>query len=78
MQTTQPLIYEGYAGAFASFFATGDPNAHKLTTATEAGVPEVKTGTEFVIASTGFVDVGIEELESRCRFWAGVAGSVPF
>ncbi|KAM3086692.1 hypothetical protein ACMFMG_000817 [Clarireedia jacksonii] len=77
LQTTQPLIYSGYAGAFASFFATGDPNAHKLTNASEAGVPELGTDKEFVIASGGFTNVGIGELEGRCAFWAGVAGSVP-
>jgi hypothetical protein len=77
LQTTQPLIYDGYAGAFASFFATRDPNAHKLTNASQAGVPELGTGKEFVISSGGFTNVEIAELEKRCAFWASVAGSVP-
>ncbi|TGO30314.1 hypothetical protein BPAE_0006g00540 [Botrytis paeoniae] len=81
VQKSQPLIYQGYAGAFASFMATGNPNQHKLTNASEPGVPEVNTGMEYVIASAGFenvgIDVGRHSLEARCKFWASVAGSVP-
>lgn len=61
--------------------ATGNPNKHKLTNASEPGVPEVSSGMEYVIASDGFKNVGIDvgrySLEARCKFWASVAGSVP-
>lgn len=81
VQVSQPLIYEGYAGAFASFMATGNPNEHKITNATQPGVPELDTGMEYVIVSDGFENVGInvggQSLEARCKFWASVAGSVP-
>jgi hypothetical protein len=30
IQKSQPLIYSGFTGAFASFFQTGDPNANKF------------------------------------------------
>ncbi|TVY82677.1 Carboxylesterase patB [Lachnellula suecica] len=76
IQKSQPYIYEGYTGAFASFFQTGDPNAHRLTNAT---VPENwRTGEEFVIEADGFgtADVG-QFLDKRCGFWRQVAGDVP-
>ncbi|MCJ1371785.1 hypothetical protein MMC20_003004 [Loxospora ochrophaea] len=77
-QYSQPLIYTGFAGAFASFFQTGDPNAHKLTNASQPGVPLLaSTGEEFVVESDGFENVQIGMLESRCAFWRGVAGKVP-
>ena len=78
VQKSDPLIYEGYAGAFASFFQTGDPNAHKLTPAGEPGVPESrKTGEEFVIQAGGFANVRTGMLEERCEFWRSVADEVP-
>ena len=78
IQTTNPLIYKGYAGAFASFFQTGDPNAHKLTNASEAGVPENRlTGKEFVIEAGGFENVPTTQLQARCDFWRSVAYEIP-
>jgi hypothetical protein len=78
VQKTQPLIYEGYAGAFASFFQTGDPNAHKLTNSSEPGVPENwRTGEEFVIEANGFENVKVPQLNERCGFWRQVADDVP-
>lgn len=79
IQKTDPFIYEGFAGAFASFFATADPNAHKLTNASVAGVPKLlpQHGSEFVIESTGFADVPIPQLERRCAFWKSVAPLIP-
>ena len=79
VQKSDPLIYQGYAGAFGSYFGAGDPNAHKLTDASEAGVPllEEQGAEEFVIESDGFVNVAIPQLESRCAFWKSVAGNVP-
>ncbi|GAB1733421.1 hypothetical protein NU195Hw_g3778t1 [Hortaea werneckii] len=73
------VIYEGYAGAFASFFQTGDPNANKATNASVPGVPELrKTHEQFVIEESGFDNVGISHLEKRCAFWRSVAHEVPF
>lgn len=79
IQKTDPLIYQGYAGAFGSYFGAGDPNAHKLTNASESGVPllEKQGAEEFVIESDGFVSVSIPQLESRCAFWKSIAGNVP-
>lgn len=77
VQKSDPLIYKGYAGAFASFFQTGDPDAHKLTNGSEPGMPETGTGEEFVVRTGGFANVGIGMLEERCEFWRSVAGRVP-
>lgn len=77
IQASDPLIYDGYTGAFASFFATADPNAHKLTNASVVGVPELKaTGEEFVIESEGFGNVEIPLLRERCAFWRSVAHEI--
>ncbi|KAL4807357.1 Alpha/Beta hydrolase protein [Aspergillus unguis] len=77
VQQTDPLIYKGFAGAFASFFQTGDPNAHKLTGVDVLGVPELKrSGEEFVIQEDGFDHVRLVELEERCEFWRRVGGKV--
>lgn len=78
VQKTQPLIYEGFAGAFASFFQTGDPNAHKLTNVSEPGVPESwRTGEEFVIEAIVFRDSKVDMLDNKCGFWREVAGDIP-
>ena len=72
------MIYDGYAGAFASFFQTSDPNAHKLTNASQPGVPELKLKQEeFVIEADGFANVKVAMLESRCKFWRSVGGQIP-
>lgn len=78
VQQTNPLIYKGFAGSFASFFQTGDPNAHKLTSEDVIGVPELReTGEEFVIEEDGFEGVRLEELKERCEFWRDVGRRVP-
>ncbi|KAJ5032584.1 uncharacterized protein L3040_009184 [Drepanopeziza brunnea f. sp. 'multigermtubi'] len=79
VQKTQPLIYEGFTGAFASLFQTGDPNENKLTNATQPGVPDLwQTGKQFVIRSDGLGNQGIDdELAVRCAFWREVAAQVP-
>ncbi|KAF2765339.1 carboxylesterase [Teratosphaeria nubilosa] len=78
VQHTDPLIYQGYAGAFASFFQTADPNAHKLTPGNVAGVPETKeTNQEFVVEADGFSTVEIGQLQARCAFWLGIGGEIP-
>ncbi|KFZ03620.1 hypothetical protein V502_10798 [Pseudogymnoascus sp. VKM F-4520 (FW-2644)] len=79
IQKSNQTIYEGFAGAFASFFQTGDPNAHKLTDASHLGVPESRsTGNEFVISEDGFHNVKIDALRERCEFWRQSAKDVPF
>lgn len=71
-------MYEGYAGAFASFFQTGDPNAHKVTNSSVLGVPGLKaTGKEFVVVDDGFENVELVELKSRCDFWRKLGRQIP-
>ncbi|KAL2848838.1 Alpha/Beta hydrolase protein [Aspergillus pseudoustus] len=78
VQQTNPLVYEGYAGAMGSFFQTGDPNAHKLTGDDVLGVPELKrTGKEFVIEEDGFENVKISLLREKCDFLRRVGERVP-
>lgn len=78
MQTTNPVVYKGYAGAFASFFQTGDPNAHKLTDSSKQGVPVLQnTGEEFVIVDDGFENIRLSELKKRCDFWRKVGKQIP-
>lgn len=77
VQKSQPLIYDGLAGAMASFFQTGDPNAHKLTDSSEAGVPELETGKEWVVKADSFEQTDISLLKTRCAFWKENAKDVP-
>ncbi|CAI7662965.1 unnamed protein product [Penicillium pancosmium] len=78
VQTTNPVIYKGYAGAFASFFQTGDPNAHKLTGSSEPGVPLLqKAGEEFVVVDDGFENIRIDQLKKRCDFWRKLGKQIP-
>ncbi|KAJ5234663.1 uncharacterized protein N7469_003831 [Penicillium citrinum] len=78
LQKTNPVVYQGYAGAFASFFQTGDPNAHKLTNSSESGVPLLKkTGEEFVIVDDGFENIRIDQLKRRCNFWRKLGRQIP-
>lgn len=78
IQQSDPFIYDGYAGAFASFIQTGDPNAHKLSNASEAGVPENKrTGEEWVVTIDQFETVKLNQLNERCAFWRELGPQVP-
>ncbi|CAG7920492.1 unnamed protein product [Penicillium olsonii] len=77
VQQTNPVVYEGYAGAFASFFQTGDPNAHKVTNSSQPGVPGLKSGKEFVVVDDGFKQVEFGELKSRCDFWRKLGKQIP-
>jgi hypothetical protein len=71
-------VYEGYAGAFASFFQTADPNAHKVTNASQPGAPELqRTKKEFVIVDDGVENVKLDQLKKRCDFWRKLAKEVP-
>ncbi|KAH9902289.1 putative carboxylesterase [Xylariomycetidae sp. FL2044] len=76
-QVTDPLHYQGYAGAMASFFMTGDPNALKLTADTITGVPNLESGEQFVINSEGFTTSSLAQLEARCKFWEEMAPKIP-
>ncbi|KAJ8120810.1 hypothetical protein ONZ43_g2578 [Nemania bipapillata] len=76
-QQQDPLHYKGYAGAFASFFMTGDPNALKLTAADVSGLPDLATGQEWVIDSAGFTSSNLTQFEERCAFWKKVAPKIP-
>ncbi|USW58859.1 Putative carboxylesterase, type B, alpha/Beta hydrolase [Septoria linicola] len=78
IQKTNLFIYEGFAGAFASFFKTGDPNAYKLTNSSQAAVPELNQGGEqWIIGSNGFATGPTDMLQRRCAFWQSVARRVP-
>lgn len=77
VQQSQPLEYAGIAGAMASFFQTGDPNAHKLTDGSEAGVPELRTGKEWVVKADAFEQTDIDMLKTRCAFWRENAKDIP-
>ncbi|CAO2657585.1 Nn.00g037110.m01.CDS01 [Neocucurbitaria sp. VM-36] len=77
IQKSDPLTYEAYAGAMASFIQTGDPNAHKVTNGSVAGVPDVEDGEQFLVTAQGVKTGGIQMLEERCAFWLGVAERVP-
>ncbi|KAK2610893.1 hypothetical protein N8I77_004284 [Diaporthe amygdali] len=77
-QTTDPLHYKGYAGAFASFFMTSDPNALKLTGADEPGVPPLlSSGKEFNINAAGLAQLELAQFQGRCDFWKSVAPKIP-
>ncbi|KAI0459377.1 carboxylesterase [Xylaria acuta] len=76
-QQLDPLHYKGYAGALASFFMTGDPNALKLTGTDVSGLPDLKTGQEWVIDGAGFASAKLVQLKERCAFWEEVALEVP-
>lgn len=77
MQQTDPDIYHGYTGAFASFFMTDDPNALKLTGNNDSGVPPLSTDKEFNINAAGFADIELTQFITRCDFWKSVAAKIP-
>ncbi|KAL1650785.1 hypothetical protein SLS58_000903 [Diplodia intermedia] len=77
VQESQPVTYKGLAGAMASFFQTGDPNAHKLTDDSQSGVPELGTGKEWVIKTESLETTDIGRLKTRCAFWRENAEDVP-
>ncbi|GAW22968.1 hypothetical protein ANO14919_125150 [Xylariales sp. No.14919] len=76
-QQKDPQHYRGYAGALASFFMAGDPNALKLTASNISGLPELSTGQEWVIDNAGFTKVKLLQLKERCAFWKEVAPKMP-
>jgi len=63
----------------ASFVQTSDPNAHKATNASVAGVPRIDEGRQFIVKADNerLAQGGINRLENRCDFWLMVAGNVP-
>lgn len=78
VQKTDPLHYEGYTGAFASFFMTSDPNEMKLTGDDEPGVPPLlESGEEFNINAAGFAQLELTQFKGRCDFWKSVAPKMP-
>ncbi|KAK4215976.1 carboxylesterase [Rhypophila decipiens] len=73
-------VYKGFVGAFASFFATGDPNKRKLTSPETPGIPKLnddEKDEEFVIQSDGFTTAKITSLKKRCDFWTRLAPRIP-
>ncbi|KAK0618147.1 putative carboxylesterase [Bombardia bombarda] len=76
-QQTDPAHYKGYAGAMASFFVTGDPNARKLTPPGTPGVPALSSSKEFVVDANGFATAELIQLKKRCEFWRKLGPSIP-
>lgn len=74
---SDPVHYKGYAGAFASFFMTSDPNELKLTGPDEASVPPLSSGKEFNINAAGFAQLELTQFKERCDFWKSVAPKIP-
>ncbi|KAF2401153.1 carboxylesteras-like protein [Trichodelitschia bisporula] len=72
LQRNNETIYHGFAGAFASFFQSGEAHAGELK------LPDAKSGMELVIESKGFRTANIALLEERCAFWLDNAKNVPF
>ena len=77
VQKSDPLTYEAYTGAMASFVQTGDPNAHKITNSSIAGVPSVDRGRQFVVRKNGVAEGPTESLERKCAFWLKIGDKVP-
>jgi hypothetical protein len=77
VQKTDPLTYQAYAGAMASFIQTGDPNTHKVTNISTVGVPSVDEVKEFVVKSGGPAVDAIDVLEKRCAFWLEQGSKIP-
>ncbi|KAL5113897.1 hypothetical protein ACEQ8H_008218 [Pleosporales sp. CAS-2024a] len=77
IQKTDALTYQGYAGAMASFVQTGDPNAHEVTNARVVGLPETKTGQQFLVTSTGLEIGNATMLDKRCAFWLDISAEIP-
>lgn len=71
------MIYQGFAGAYASLIQTGNPNTNKLTNSSQAAVPNIRTGNEWGISMSGFSNTKVKQLKERCGFWMDVAGNVP-
>ncbi|CAK7225478.1 hypothetical protein SCUCBS95973_005878 [Sporothrix curviconia] len=72
-QTADPTHYRGYAGAIASFLATGDPNEHKLTAASVTSLPDRASGQAWTVTADGFSTRSLAQLEHRCSFWLSIA-----
>jgi hypothetical protein len=77
VQKSDPLTYQGYAGAMASFVQTGDANAHKVTNASVPGVPDVEKGKQFLVTAEGLRQGGIKQLEKRCALWLDLSKRIP-
>ncbi|KAH7126865.1 Alpha/Beta hydrolase protein [Dendryphion nanum] len=77
VQKSDPLTYQGFAGAMASFVQTGDPNVHKVTNESVVGLPEIEQGQQFVIRKNGLANGKTDLLEERCAFWLKEAEKIP-
>jgi carboxylesterase type B len=77
IQKTRNGIYEAFAGSFASFFQTGNPNSYEKGLRKNDRVPEIRTGLEMLVTSEGLSATPLPMLEERCSFWQTVGGQVP-
>ena len=61
----------------ASFAQTGDPNAHKATNASVAGVPSINDGKDFLVRTDAPGVDRVDMLEKRCSFWLQHGSKIP-
>ncbi|KAH8150888.1 uncharacterized protein LAJ45_05070 [Morchella importuna] len=82
-QQQYPHIYQAYAGGYASFAQTADPNRNSLTPVV---YPGVGTGKLFLLgdgsravanSSTPIGTRNFAELKEKCDFWRANGASVP-
>jgi hypothetical protein len=83
---TNQLISAGFAGSFAGYFKTGDPNAHQFAAADVASVPKLNKAAgaqtaaldteKLVITTEGFEVANVGLLAKRCTFWKSIAGEI--
>ncbi|MCJ1440110.1 MAG: hypothetical protein MMC23_000592 [Stictis urceolatum] len=84
IQSQQPDVYRGYAGALANFFQYGDPRGGEgvdLRGGVGRAHPGLGGGEEWYLGTGGEGQTGVEgkgSLAERCGFWRSVAGEVPF
>ncbi|RPB04337.1 alpha/beta-hydrolase [Choiromyces venosus 120613-1] len=74
-QTLCSFLYRAYAGGYASFVQTGDPNTNKITDKNIDGFPEVGTGKLFLIGDGGVANsttpvgnAGFAGWQRKCNF----------
>ncbi|KAH7305825.1 acetylcholinesterase [Stachybotrys elegans] len=75
--TRDLLHYQGYAGALASFFATGDPNKLKLTEPAVAGTPKLASGKRWIIDEAGFGTGDVALIKQRRNLWRRLSHKIP-
>jgi hypothetical protein len=73
-QKTKKMVYEAFAGAFASFIQTGNPSSHLK--AAEA-IPRIDSGNMWRVQDGKFGLIDSKYLQQRCKFWQTHGQLVP-